>query len=376
MWNFASMRTLAIRQLSSLTTPVDRVVLGRKYGIEHWLGPAYRAICERDEWLSKEEGARLGLEDVLKIGHARQMMRPWATLEDVRFPCEVFAISTSGSAGSGLPSASDVSSHEPAVIPFRASPQDIGRSDSAGSSGQTVTTFPGGSGNEIVVSPYTVYAPITDSVRQQLASALAAVVPAEHKVACADKALGVAKCQRAAAVEQHRNLEFREIRLKTVSEDEAYRKARDAVTQASAAVKSAYGTVLTTVCADLPQSALSYCIPVADITSALAALSAAERLHIKAAQIAARAHKHAECSRAWQELCARIHSKLPTDENAMSLAEARRQWDAALSKAKVKDEEQQDTKDKLAGAHLALATMLSKLLAAAVAHGETTAKAG
>jgi molecular chaperone GrpE (heat shock protein) len=81
-WNFPSMRSLAVRQLLSLTTPVDRVVLGRKYDVEHWLRPAYQAICEREEWLSEQEGERLGLRDVLKIGRARQLLRAPAVLRE------------------------------------------------------------------------------------------------------------------------------------------------------------------------------------------------------------------------------------------------------------------------------------------------------
>jgi hypothetical protein len=69
------MRSLAIDRLSTLTSPVDRVVLARTYGVDHWLLPAYQDICVREEWLSDEEGYRLGIDDVLKIGRARQDMR-------------------------------------------------------------------------------------------------------------------------------------------------------------------------------------------------------------------------------------------------------------------------------------------------------------
>jgi hypothetical protein len=69
------MRSLAIDKLFTLTSPIDKVVLAHKYGVSHWLLPAYHNICEREEWLSDEEGYRLGLGDVLKIGRARQAVR-------------------------------------------------------------------------------------------------------------------------------------------------------------------------------------------------------------------------------------------------------------------------------------------------------------
>jgi hypothetical protein len=74
-WNFESMRAYAIGKLAAITTPVDRIVLGKKYAIDHWLHPAYRVVCERPTCLSDEEGARLGLADVLRISRARQDMR-------------------------------------------------------------------------------------------------------------------------------------------------------------------------------------------------------------------------------------------------------------------------------------------------------------
>jgi hypothetical protein len=75
LWNFETMRTLAITRLSLLTSPIDRVLLARKYGVDVWLLPAYQQICEREAWLSDEEGRQLGIDDVMKIGRARQSIR-------------------------------------------------------------------------------------------------------------------------------------------------------------------------------------------------------------------------------------------------------------------------------------------------------------
>jgi hypothetical protein len=66
-WGFRMIRHLAIHKLARLADPVDRVVLAHAYGIPQWLAPAYQELCARDACLSDEEGAKLGLQDVLKI---------------------------------------------------------------------------------------------------------------------------------------------------------------------------------------------------------------------------------------------------------------------------------------------------------------------
>ncbi|KII95545.1 hypothetical protein PLICRDRAFT_71568, partial [Plicaturopsis crispa FD-325 SS-3] len=74
-WDFASIRTLAIKELALIASPIDKVVLGREYGITSWLADAYRAVCERPEALSEEEGTRLGMREAMKIARAREDMR-------------------------------------------------------------------------------------------------------------------------------------------------------------------------------------------------------------------------------------------------------------------------------------------------------------
>jgi hypothetical protein len=74
-WNFACYRELAIQQLDSITSAVDKIILGRKHNVPSWLHAAYLEVCVREEWLSTEEGERLGLHDVLAIGKTRTAMR-------------------------------------------------------------------------------------------------------------------------------------------------------------------------------------------------------------------------------------------------------------------------------------------------------------
>lgn len=66
-WTFKSVRVLAIKSLSSIASPVDKIILGRKYDIEEWLSDAYEAVCRRPEPLTLEEGIRLQMDDVIKI---------------------------------------------------------------------------------------------------------------------------------------------------------------------------------------------------------------------------------------------------------------------------------------------------------------------
>jgi hypothetical protein len=57
-------------------------VLSQQYGIEFWLERAYLDVCTTDDWLSDEDGLRLGVVVVLKIGRARhKLLRQQLTLK-------------------------------------------------------------------------------------------------------------------------------------------------------------------------------------------------------------------------------------------------------------------------------------------------------
>jgi hypothetical protein len=84
-WSFKSMRSLALQELLPLASPVDKIVLGRKYGFDDWLIPAFVAVCARAEPLSLSEAKLLDVEDVALIFQARERGRgssmPLATAE-------------------------------------------------------------------------------------------------------------------------------------------------------------------------------------------------------------------------------------------------------------------------------------------------------
>ncbi|KDQ58984.1 hypothetical protein JAAARDRAFT_205976 [Jaapia argillacea MUCL 33604] len=75
----------AIHKLATLvTSPVDKLILAREYGISKWLDEAYVTLCRRPEALSMEEAERLGTEDATLISQKREEVRLWPTLRDPR----------------------------------------------------------------------------------------------------------------------------------------------------------------------------------------------------------------------------------------------------------------------------------------------------
>ncbi|KAJ6593327.1 hypothetical protein B0H19DRAFT_918850, partial [Mycena capillaripes] len=76
-WEFAEVKSLAIRELEKLTmSDIDRIVLYRKFAVdESFLVPRYAALCERPELLTVEEGLQLGMEVVIPLSRARECAR-------------------------------------------------------------------------------------------------------------------------------------------------------------------------------------------------------------------------------------------------------------------------------------------------------------
>lgn len=64
-------RALAIDRLSSIASAADKFSLATEFGIKEWLVPAYTELCMRFEPLTIEEGKKLGVETVIKIGEMR-----------------------------------------------------------------------------------------------------------------------------------------------------------------------------------------------------------------------------------------------------------------------------------------------------------------
>ncbi|KII95518.1 hypothetical protein PLICRDRAFT_97435 [Plicaturopsis crispa FD-325 SS-3] len=122
LWEFDSIKALAIRELAKIATPVDKIVLGRKHDIDEWLFDAYRSLCVRPDALSLEEGLRLGMQETISISEARQEIRRSRIITDA------VPVVVSRKFGVECPSALSSKAHatnrEPSVSPHRlASPR-------------------------------------------------------------------------------------------------------------------------------------------------------------------------------------------------------------------------------------------------------------
>ena len=69
------MRNLAVDKLSRITLPIDRIALGKRFDLGHWLTPAYFELCTRTDPLNLDEGEKLGMRDVIRIGQVRHQIR-------------------------------------------------------------------------------------------------------------------------------------------------------------------------------------------------------------------------------------------------------------------------------------------------------------
>jgi hypothetical protein len=75
LWDFASIRFWAIRELLDLTTPVDRLVLARDFAVNEWRADAFLNVCLAPSWPSDDDCRRLGMETMIKVGCAREALR-------------------------------------------------------------------------------------------------------------------------------------------------------------------------------------------------------------------------------------------------------------------------------------------------------------
>ncbi|KAG6834347.1 hypothetical protein H0H93_010304, partial [Arthromyces matolae] len=77
LWTMISLRELAIKSLQVRgLKSIQKVVLGRTYGITTWLKDGYIGLCNRTETLSVEDIHMLGLETALKLFNIREKRYP------------------------------------------------------------------------------------------------------------------------------------------------------------------------------------------------------------------------------------------------------------------------------------------------------------
>ncbi|KAG8902078.1 hypothetical protein FRC00_001997 [Tulasnella sp. 408] len=77
MWSFRLAREYIVRQIENLPKldPAWRIELAKAYDVPKWLPPMYLKLCMREESLSAEEGARLGIPTFAAICNIRERIR-------------------------------------------------------------------------------------------------------------------------------------------------------------------------------------------------------------------------------------------------------------------------------------------------------------
>ena len=76
-WGFTTIRDMAIRCLKP-PTPHQRLILGRKYGIDQWILPALQELCERPRPLTRDEARLMDLDDIVLVGSVWEKVRTHA----------------------------------------------------------------------------------------------------------------------------------------------------------------------------------------------------------------------------------------------------------------------------------------------------------
>ncbi|KAL1759897.1 hypothetical protein FB107DRAFT_204180 [Schizophyllum commune] len=75
-WSIDSLGELAIEEIKPKASPFDKVTIAREFDLgPGWLLPAFVNICERPNWLNRDEAERLGLPTVVEIGRIREEAR-------------------------------------------------------------------------------------------------------------------------------------------------------------------------------------------------------------------------------------------------------------------------------------------------------------
>jgi hypothetical protein len=85
-WHFPSFRTLALKTLEPIASPIQKLFLARELDVMDWLLPSLVALCLREESLTLSEMRSLSLEDVHLIVTVRECVhtsKVAATVKDV-----------------------------------------------------------------------------------------------------------------------------------------------------------------------------------------------------------------------------------------------------------------------------------------------------
>lgn len=70
-----TVRNLAIKRLSAIASPVDKLVEAVHSNVQEWIVPSFVELCMRPKFLTLEEGLRLGARDLHFIASSREEMQ-------------------------------------------------------------------------------------------------------------------------------------------------------------------------------------------------------------------------------------------------------------------------------------------------------------
>ncbi|KAN0130802.1 hypothetical protein V8E53_011477, partial [Lactarius tabidus] len=73
-WGFDSIRKLVLRSIDP-PSAYDRLLLARKYAVDHWTVPALTMLCERTAPLSLDEAREMSVEDLVLVATVREHIR-------------------------------------------------------------------------------------------------------------------------------------------------------------------------------------------------------------------------------------------------------------------------------------------------------------
>jgi hypothetical protein len=391
-WNFESMRAYAIGKLAALTTPVDRIVLGKKYAIDHWLHSAYRVVCERQACLSDEEGARLGLADVLRISRTRQDMRIPALLRSSETKRSHAFYKTFGipapipitSAALRAQFESPVMQDEPmtsvaVTSTLRAPTQPTHVINSAiDVSGEIITTSERDcttpqppDDDEPSESDLTVLAPISRSVRTRLQKALAMIENADEETQRSREALekaelGLKDAETALGSAKAVNMRCEQYELYCATARARVDDTRRVITSYEKSTEQAHSALVSLALADVTVELRPYEVPadmLTDLSQLLSTIDSTREalLNVRREELASKALIDGDDAiyiKSWK----RMHTNNPTTDTAQALEDGRRQVE--LSKVRC-TRKIADAEDVIARSQRKLAQLLTQLAVAA-----------
>lgn len=74
-FELSTLRDLAVRRLTPITSAIEKLAQGRLYGVEEWIVPSFVELCLRDKFLTLEESLKIEVRAVHLIASVREDAR-------------------------------------------------------------------------------------------------------------------------------------------------------------------------------------------------------------------------------------------------------------------------------------------------------------